>query len=403
MSVSSQARWLHPEDDVATALADLKSGAAVRVETRGQSREIRLAEDIPSGHKFAIRPLASGLRVRKYGEFIGRLTAAAEAGAWIHVHNLATCALRNPLDADRHDGSSTLAVQETVSKTRAHVAESPVWDEVRKRLYWVDVRERPSIYMIEANGREQAWRMTEDIGSLVLAQDGRLIASQRSGLIIFDPETAAFTPIVDPEPQRRANRLNDSKCDPRGRLWFGSMNPDSGVADGSLYVLETDGTCRHVAGDLVTPNGHAWSLDGRTMYLSDTRRGYIYAYAFDVKTGDLGPGRIFADLGAFPGGPDGATTDSEGYLWSAQFNGGCLIRYAPSGAVDRVLRLPVSKPTSCAFGGDNYATLYVTTASRGLSESRLQGEPFAGHVLALDVGVRGLPPVRYSLSETLVQ
>jgi len=132
------------------------------------------------------------------------------------------------------------------------------------------------------------------------------------------------------------------------------------------------------------------------MYLSDTRRGFIYAFPYDVTHGDLGECRVFADLGAMAGDPDGATIDCENFLWSAQFGAGCLIRYAPDGTMDRVLRLPVSRPTSCAFGGPGYRQLFVTTATRGLSEDDLRREPLAGRVLVLDVGVAGLPPASFS-------
>ena len=104
---------------------------------------------------------------------------------------------------------------------------------------------------------------------------------------------------------------------------------------------------------------------------------------------------MFADLGAMPGGPDGATLDADGYLWSAQFDGGCLVRYAPDGAMDRVVRLPVTKPTSCGFGGPGYRQLYVTTATRGLGEDDLRAEPLAGRMLVLDVGVAGRPPIPF--------
>src|SRR5690606_37790558 len=111
--------------------------------------------------------------------------------------------------------------------------------------------------------------------------------------------------------------------------------------------------------------------------------------------GTLGQRRVFADLGAYPGGPDGATTDDEGYLWSAQWDGGCLIRYHPDGHIDRIVRLPVSRPASCAFEGKAYRQLFVTTARRGLSAAQLAAEPLARRVLVLDDGVSGLLPMRF--------
>ena len=136
------------------------------------------------------------------------------------------------------------------------------------------------------------------------------------------------------------------------------------------------------------------------MYFADTRRGVIYAFPFDVPSGKLGERRVFADLGALPGGPDGATVDVEGYLWSAQFDGACVIRYAPDGHIDRVVRVPVRKPTSCTFGGPGYGQLFVTTATRGLDAAECEAQPLAGRVLVLDVGVAGFAAVPFASAAT---
>ena len=388
------ASLLTPNDDVATALRHLGAGTKLRLASGAMVREVVLVEDIPAGHKLAVRDLATGLRVRKYGEFIGRLTSDVSAGAWVHVHNLETSARRNVADegvwAEQVESPASLQV---LGEVRCALGESPVWDAASNRLYWIDVRDTPAIHMIDpASGHARTWPMSEDIGSIVLADSNRLLAGLRSGFAFFDPSSGACTPILDPEPDMPQNRLNDGKCDAAGRFWCGSMNPESGIAEGSLYVLDTDLTCKRMAGGWLTPNGIAWSGDGRTMYVSDTRRGVIHGFDFDVASGSLGERRVFADLGALPGGPDGATVDSEGYLWSAQWDGGCLIRYHPDGRMDRVVRLPVSKPTSCAFGGTGHRQLFVTTAMRGLSAEQRRSEPLAGRVLILDVGVGGLAP-----------
>jgi sugar lactone lactonase YvrE len=386
--------WLlAPSDDVATAVRALAPGARVEVRCADVVRETTLVDAIPAGHKFALRPLAAGLRIRKYGEFIGKTTRAIAAGAWVHEHNLATSA-RRPPDLERAWREATPArIVAAPGGARCALGESPVWDAREGRLWFVDLRDTPAIHALDlARGTEQRWPMPEDIGCIVPCADATLVAGLRSGFATFDPARGALDYFLDPEPGRATNRLNDGKCDARGRLWCGSMNPDSALAEGSLYALEGRTRCTRVLGEWLTPNGIAWSPDARTMYVADTRRGTIDAFAFDLDEGTLANRRVFADLAALAGGPDGACVDCEGYLWSAIFDGGALLRLAPDGRIDRVVRLPVSKPASCAFGGDDYRTLFVTTASRGLSASRLASEPLAGHVLALDVGVAGFAP-----------
>ena len=390
-----QAALLAPVDDVATALRDLPVGTAVRVECGGVVRETRLAEEIRTGHKFAVRDLASGLRIRKYGEYIGRTTRAVAAGEWVHEHNLVTSARREHTDRVLADAVSPPVVR-TLGEARTSVGGSPVFDAAANRFYWIDVRDTPALHRLDvSSGSQMSWPMTEDVGSVVLAGRDRLLVALRSGFAFFDVDTGALPPILDPESELPANRMNDGKCDAAGRFWCASMNPESGTADGSLYVLDEHLQCRRVLGDLVTPNGIAWNLAGDVMYLADTRRSFIHAFAFDAATGALGERRVFADLGGLPGGPAGAAVDTDDHLWSAQFDGGCLVRYDPKGRVDRVVRLPVTRPASCAFGGPGYRQLVVTTATRGLAPEALRDEPLAGRVLALDVNAAGLAPISF--------
>jgi sugar lactone lactonase YvrE len=386
--------WLlAPGDDVATAVRALDPGMRVEVRRGDVVRVVDVVERIPPGHKFALRPLAARLRVRKYGEYIGRTTSAIRAGAWLHDHNLETTARRSPdLECALRDAKPPASLR-PVGNARCALGESPVWDARDERLFFVDLRDTPAIHVHDpVRDRDERWPMPEDIGCIVPAADGTFVAGLRSGFATFDPVSAVLDYFLDPEPHLAGTRMNDGKCDARGRLWCGSMNPDSAIPEGTLYALEGRERCRPVVDGWLTPNGIAWSLDGATMYVADTRRGTIDAFAFDANAGSLGERRVFVDLAALPGGPDGACVDAEGCLWSAIFDAGCLLRIDPSGRIDRAVRVPVSKPTSCAFGGRDYRTLFVTTASRMLSPSRLAAEPLAGRVLALDVGVAGLAP-----------
>jgi sugar lactone lactonase YvrE len=393
----SAARVLDARDDVAVALAALPRGTSVALTVGTDVRHVRLADDIPFGHKFTLRALGAGLRVRKYGEPIGRLTCDVGEGAWVHVHNLQTAANRDAQFADarsRAVGPATPVAQ--AGRARCSVGENPLFDADLQRLYWIDVRDTPAIHARDLpDGREHRWPMAEDIGSIALAGRGRLLAALRSGFAFFFIDDGRLEPIVDPEPDRPRNRLNDGRCDAAGRYWCGSMNPDSGTADGSLYVLDRTLTVRKVRDGYFTPNGMTWSADGRTMFVADTRRGLIQQHDFDAASGALGEPRLFADFGSQPGGPDGATVDAEGGLWWALFDGGCIVRFAPGGHLHKVVRVPVDKPTACAFGGRDGRTLFVTTASRALGPTGLQAQPLAGRVLALDVGVAGVPPTAF--------
>jgi sugar lactone lactonase YvrE len=132
------------------------------------------------------------------------------------------------------------------------------------------------------------------------------------------------------------------------------------------------------------------------MYFTDTPSRRIYRYDFNAATGEISNRRVFVEAEAGHGGPDGMTVDAHGYVWSAQFDRWCVHRYAPDGKLERAVRLPVQRPTSCMFGGPDLATLYVTSAKLELSGDGLAGQPQAGGVFALDPGVRGLPETRFA-------
>ena len=142
-------------------------------------------------------------------------------------------------------------------------------------------------------------------------------------------------------------------------------------------------------------NGICWSPDGRVLYTADSWSHRIYAHDFDGADGSIANRRVFAELPPHAGVPDGATVDTDGYLWVAVFDGWRVMRFAPDGSVDRQIPLPVQRPTSCIFGGPELATLYVTTARSRLSEAELEAQPLAGSILAIEPGGKGLPSVRF--------
>ncbi|MBN9066915.1 MAG: SMP-30/gluconolactonase/LRE family protein, partial [Rhizobiales bacterium] len=241
-----------------------------------------------------------------------------------------------------------------------------------------------------ATGAVRSWPMPDLIGAVVARRGGGVVVAVRHGLYGCDPETENLTLLASVETGPPENRLNDAKCDPAGRIFCGSMWDFGLRSTGGLYRIDAKGAVTQVRSEVTVANAIAFAPDGRILYFTDTRRGVIEQADYDPVTGEIGPWRLFAAAEAAPGRPDGATVDAEGYLWNARYQGGCLARFAPDGRLDRLVELPVSQPTSCAFGGVGLRTLYVTTARQKLSTEALAEEPLAGALLALDVGVTGL-------------
>lgn len=284
-----------------------------------------------------------------------------------------------------------------VGQTRSSIGESPTWSPDEGALYWVDIVE-PAIYRLKAaTGAVESWRMPDLVGSIAVRRRGGLLVALRGRLAGFDPSSGSLETLIRLEQDRPENRCNDGRCDRAGRFWVGTMHHERrGEAAGSLYCFDAAHRLRRVIEGVEVPNGLAWSRDGATMYFADTFRRQIETYAFDTKTGEIGARRVFAEFKDGPSRPDGSAVDAEGYLWSAVYGGACLHRYAPEGRLDRVLPLPVTQPTSCAFGGADLAVLYVTSASRGLAPSALSTETLAGAVLAFDVHVTGFPETPFA-------
>lgn len=388
-------RWLDADDDVATAVDAVASGTVVTVQSDDVERRIVAHDDIPAGHKIAVHALAAGVRVRKYGECIGRLTRDVPEGAWVHDHNLVSTAVRDARDEAAWSRSTDVDV-ETVGDVRVDVGRSVVFDANDERLWWVDAGRVPALHGLDlSSGRHRTWTMRDGVGAIALASGHRLVVTARAAVRLYDPLTGASTPLAEAAAELRDHDLGPAVVDRRGRLWCGARPPQSSDAHGSVQRLDPDGAWTLVASGWVVPGGIVVDGEGRRLLVSDARRGLVEALDLH-DDGTLGTRRVHADVGALPGAPAGGAVDGDGCTWWTLCDGGALLRLRPDGRLDRIVRLPVSRPTSCAFGGAGLARLFVTTASHG---TRAIDEPLAGRVLALDVGVAGRAAHAFGVDE----
>ena len=274
------------------------------------------------------------------------------------------------------------------------LGESPVWCDREQALYWVDVRTKLIRRYAHATGKIDTWPMPEMVGSIALREKGGLVVALATAICFFDPKTGSLERIAAPEAHIPNRRFNDGKCDRQGRFWVGTMHDITRETEGTMYRFDHDRSCVPIFGGVRCPNGLCFSPDGRTMYYADTPTRRLEAFDYDPATGNATNRREMARLPDTMG-PDGSTVDAEGFVWNAQYDGWRLARYAPDGRLDRYVELPLQRPTSCAFGGPNRDILYVTTATQWLKSEELTAQPLAGALLALDVGVSGVPEARY--------
>ncbi|MNK67296.1 L-arabinolactonase [compost metagenome] len=277
-----------------------------------------------------------------------------------------------------------------VVESADRLGEVPLWSPSRKSLFWIDVR-KPALHAYApGSGAVRTFPLPELIGSFCETSKGRLMLALKSGLHFLDLETGGLQAWFDPEPALPNNRLNDGKCDRQGRFWVGSMNDGDRIPTGTLYSVLGNGTSTAHLSGITIPNSLAWSPDGKKMYFADTPAKSIQVFDFDTEDGVPYNPRTFLDMSSHAGRPDGATVDAEGCLWSAHIHAGQVVRYTPQGRLDRTIQLPVTGVTSCAFGGDRLETLFITTATQGLTEQALREQPLAGALFAVNAGVSGV-------------
>lgn len=287
----------------------------------------------------------------------------------------------------------TETVAEPVGDVTAVLGEGPYWVPEDDCLLWVDIH-RGQLHRTYFPSGETATMDLDAISAAFPALAGGILTAGGSRLALHLPAERGgqwTTRVVAEVPSPAGVRFNDAAVDPAGRVWVGSMHVDETEPLGELYRLDAGGVLTTVLKGVTVSNGLGWSPDGTQMYYADSPVRRIDVLDYDPAVGEAFKRRVFADLSTFDGMPDGLTVDADGYVWVAMWGGGVLRRFAPDGTQDAVLPVPVSQPTSCAFGGPGLGDLYVTSARVGLTEDELGAQPLAGRLLRLRPGPVGLP------------
>ena len=287
---------------------------------------------------------------------------------------------------------------EPIGSLRLELGEGPVWSPQERRVYCVDI-ERHTVYRICSRTAKIESHTVRNLPSaLALTQSGRLLVATRDGLVYLNFNSGETAPLSNPIAHRPAARLNDGKVAPDGSFWVGSMQNNIGAHGepisikqniGGLYRATADGQISALLPEqLGIANTLAWSPDQKYFYYADSLKGVLYRVACE-------DGRIAHTATVFNadfprGVPDGSAMDEDGFLWNARWGGGCVVRFAPDGRADQVIDVPATNISSCAFGGDDNRTLFITSARSSLSPDVLTRHPYEGAIFALATDVRGM-------------
>lgn len=277
---------------------------------------------------------------------------------------------------------------ELIADYQCITGEGPLWHPDEGRVYWLDIPQGRMFRYHPASGVHEMCYQGEPVGGFTIQADGTLL--------LFMDKTAVATwrdghleTIVEAIPGEREYRFNDVIADPLGRVFCGTLPTEE--RPGRLYRMDPDGTFTWFVDGIGCSNGMGFTPDLKHMYYTDSTAQEIYLFDYDQATGAITNRRVFVRTRLGEGIPDGMTVDAEGYIWSARWDGWCLVRYAPDGTEDRRIQFPAKKVSSVTFGGPEYTDMYVTTAG---GDNKAENGPGAGALFRINLGIQGVPEFR---------
>lgn len=278
---------------------------------------------------------------------------------------------------------------------QANLAECPRWDEKEQLLYWIDINRFQLHRFDPKTGEDEFLTFAEEIGCFSLREQGGFVLAMRNGFFIVDGWNTEVTKICDPEEGLDKNRFNDGRCDAKGRFIAGSYYPPKDHDGANLWVLDEKLEARLLFDQMLTSNGAAFSPDNMTFYFSDTPKHQLYKCDYNLETGEATNKSVFHEWPKGNGRPDGGAVDSEGYYWTALFEGSRIARLNPEGEIVEEIAVPAKCPTMVCFGGEDMKTLFITTAG-DRPEAELAEFPQSGNLFKIDVEVAGQIEYRFA-------
>ncbi len=286
----------------------------------------------------------------------------------------------------------TIPVPQLLADLPCHTGENPLWHEDERLIYWTDIP-NARLYRCRPDGSKLAcFEVGEPVGGFTLQADGKLLLFMARGAVKLWQDGVFGDTVVEEIPAERDSRFNDVIADPAGRVFCGTMS--SPAHGGRFYRLDLDGRLTLLRENMGTPNGMGFSLDLHTFYQNDSRDSQMYRYRYCQATGELSDCAVHlaVDPEAGQGRPDGMTVDAEGNLWTARWDGACLVHHAADGTPQRVIPFPVKKVSSLTIAGEDGRTAFVTTAGGHL---RPADGALAGSLFRLDhLPIPGRPEFR---------
>jgi D-xylono/L-arabinono-1,4-lactonase len=274
---------------------------------------------------------------------------------------------------------------ELIADYHCATGEGPIWHPAEQKLYWADIPNGRLFRYDPAAGTHEQFYDGPVVGGFTIQVDGSLLLFGERGAVTIWRDGKLKT-VIDEIPAERDTRFNDVIADPEGRVFCGTMPTEQ--RPGKLYRLDPNGDLTVVIDDTGISNGLGFAPDLAHLYHTDSTRREINRFKYERSTGEISDKTLFVRTPDDEGVPDGMTVDTEGYVWSARWDGNALYRYTPEGEIDQKFEFPARKVSSVTFAGVDYRDIYVTTAG---GENKAQEGEGAGALFRIRPGYTGRP------------
>ena len=286
---------------------------------------------------------------------------------------------------------------ECVWKLKSLLGEGTLWVKSLNSIFFVDIKKKKIFILNTKNRKKKIIKVNKEIGFLSQVKKSIFILGLKGELRIVDLKTKKKIKSIIVEKDKPLNRLNDGKTDPRGRLWFGSMdNLERNVESGSLYCLDNNFKLTKVDSNYMITNGPAF-IDTKNFFHTDSRKKIIYKIKIDNNL-NIKRKKIFKKFSRFDGSPDGMTIDKLKNLWVCHFGGACISVFNKKGKKIHKIDLPAKNVTNCTFGGKNNTDLFISTARKSMNKTDLQKFKFSGSLFKVKTNIKGKTTRPFKLS-----
>ncbi len=275
--------------------------------------------------------------------------------------------------------------------------EGPIWCPIEKKFYCVDLL-KGSYYKVDwKTGKSEEYNVGQELGVMALCDEGRIVTGVRDGFGFFDESTKQLELINNsPEKNIKERRMNDGAIDPEGRFFAGTMEYDGANPTGKLYCLHQDTSWMCLEENIYITNGMGWSPDKKTYYMIDTFRNVMFAYDYEIETGNISRRRSHIQWQKDEY-PDGMCIDTEGGFWVAMWLGSKVSHFDAAGNWIEDIHVPVLHTTSCCFAGNDLKTLIITTSHLNLNKKEKAENPLAGRCFAFETNTIGQIEPRFEV------